>query len=205
MKASRDHEGSPPRRGPSRLSRFMSEAQERRAYRRMASIRVRHDRLFQLFQPRRARSRPAPARLSGAGRLAVPGRRAQRGQRARLWAARRLHDAARRRFRHQGSPAPCSSAASLLRATTEIFAGAGSDDGGRACWRARTQVESRERRYAAITGLFSLALALVQWFVLTRPAGEPFRLITVAGGLIFLVSAPARACGVSRAVAFQTA
>jgi diguanylate cyclase (GGDEF)-like protein len=95
--------------------------------------------------------------------------------------------------------------ASLLRAVAEIHCWRGTAAGGECALATAEEVERRERRYAAITSLFALTLTLLQWFVLTRPAGEPFRLITVAGVLIFLVSAPARASGAPRAVALQTA
>jgi len=66
------------------------------------------------------------------------------------------------------------------------------------------QVETCERRYIAATTAFASALSLMHWFVLVLPGGEPYRLLTVAGVLIFLVSAPGRACVSPRAVALQT-
>lgn len=94
-------------------------------------------------------------------------------------------------------------AASVLRIAVEI-----------SCWRrirdaaaplsSTEEVQASERRYIAATGPFAVTLALVQGFVLVLPGGEPFRQIVVAAGLIFLVSAPGRACGSPRAVALQS-
>ncbi len=95
-------------------------------------------------------------------------------------------------------------AASVFRATVEI-----------SCWRTISakgadalataeMVEAEEMRYVAAVGLFGAALTLLQGLVLVLPSGEPFRLLTIAGVLIFLVSAPARACGSPRAVVLQT-
>ena len=91
-------------------------------------------------------------------------------------------------------------AASFVRVAVEI-----------SCWRAMSgknadalataeEVEAQEMRYIGGVGLFGAALALMQWLVLVLPGGEPFRLLTIAGVLIFLVSAPGRACGSPRAV-----
>jgi len=93
--------------------------------------------------------------------------------------------------------------ASFLRIAIEMSC-RGQVGGEGARLRTAEAVERSERRYIVANGLFALALSLVQWCVLVLPGGEPFRLITQAGVLVFLISAPGRACGSPRAVALQT-
>jgi diguanylate cyclase (GGDEF)-like protein len=190
--------------GSARLTRFMSEAQECHAYRRMASIGSGMTAFFS-FSSRAEPDRDLPLPVYRA--LVVSLFRGAARNAVNVLAYGLLAGFTMLNADDSGIRIACALllAASLLRATAEIVCWRRIGDGGACLLASADEVESRERRYAAITGLFSLALALVQWFVLTRAAGEPFRVITVAGGLIFLVSAPARASGAPRAVALQTA